>query len=75
MPIQIRIQKDVSDPYLHGQMRIWIQEVEKPRKCTGSLGEYTSIQIQNWNIKSKDPFLILKIIFYLIILNDFLNVI
>ena len=35
-----------SDP--HGQMRIqnWIQEVKKPRKCTGSLGENKTVRIK-----------------------------
>ena len=38
--------KSVSDPDLqkdpepHGEMRIQIQELNKPRKYTGSLGEY-----------------------------------
>ena len=32
----------------NGQLRIWIQEVKKPRKYTGSLGEY-----RNGNIKLK----------------------
>ena len=34
------------DPDPHGQMRIRIQEVKKPRKCTGSLGEYRSRRIK-----------------------------
>ena len=29
-----------ADPDLHGQVRIRIQEVKKPRKCTSSWGEY-----------------------------------
>ena len=41
------------DPDLHGQM--WIQDLKKPRKCTGSLGEYSTGRIK---LKSKDPFVI-----------------
>ena len=38
--IRISIKICLLDPDLHGQMRIRIQEVNKPRKNTGSLGEY-----------------------------------
>ena len=34
----------VPDP--HGQLRIRIQEVKKPRKCTGSLGENRTVRIK-----------------------------
>ena len=38
--IRIRINKGLPDPDPHGQMRNRIQEVKKPRKYTGLLGEY-----------------------------------
>ena len=57
----------VSDPDPHGSawknaswIRIQIQEVKKPRKCKGSLGEYRTGRT-----------VITKFIFCLLILNDF----
>ena len=38
--IRIRIINVLPDPVPHGQMRIRIQEVTKPRKSKSSLGEY-----------------------------------
>ena len=43
---QIRIKKCLLDPDLHGQMQIRIQEVKKPKKCTGSLGKYRTGRIK-----------------------------
>ena len=42
----IRIKICLLDPDPHGQMRIRIQEVKKPRKYTGSLGEYRTGKIK-----------------------------
>ena len=46
--IRIRIKICLLDPDTdpHGQMRIRIQEVKKPRKCTGSLGLYRTGNIE-----------------------------
>ena len=43
---RIRIKKCLLDPDPHGQMRIRIQEVKKPRKCTGSLGKNRTVRIK-----------------------------
>ena len=42
----IRIKICLLDPDSHGQMRIQIQEVKKPRKCSPSLGEYRTGDIK-----------------------------
>ena len=46
--IRIRISTDPYKeiPHGHGQIRIRIQKVKKPRKCTGSLSEYRTGRIQ-----------------------------
>ena len=48
-----------------------IQGVKMLRKCTGSFIRW----ILNWKFNSKDSFVILKIIFSLLIFNDFFYVI
>ena len=43
---RIRIKKCRLDPDPHGQMRIQVQEIKKPSKCTGSLGKNSTVRIK-----------------------------
>ena len=49
---RIRIKKCLLDPDPYEQMRIRIQELKKPRKCTGSLGEHRTGRIK---VRMLDP--------------------